>query len=132
MPRGCGWRTQAGGLVAAMYGPSSVRFRTPDGVCRARDRETNYPFSERIEFRVEAPKPVRFALTLRIPGWAAGSQTYLNQRELDARLEPGSFARIEQEFHPGDTLRLTLPMRLKMTAGPITVSPSSVVHWCTP
>jgi uncharacterized protein len=108
----------AGGLVAAMYGPSSVRFTTSEGVPVRVIEKTNYPFSSRIEFRVVAAKPVKLTLLLRIPGWAADAKLAWNQKDLPDRPQPGTFARIEREFSSGDVLRLTLPMRVKMTRWP--------------
>jgi uncharacterized protein len=107
-----------GGLVAAMYGPSSVSYMTPSGVPVRVIEKTNYPFSDKIEIRTESAKPVRFTLSLRIPGWTKDASLVLNGRPLTVPLEPGSFARIERVFSPDDVLLLTLPMRLKMTRWP--------------
>jgi hypothetical protein len=107
-----------GGLVAAMYGPSSVNFMTPSGIPVRVIERTNYPFSDKIEIRAESARPVRFALSLRIPGWTKDPSLTLNGRPLAVPLDPGSFARIERVFSPNDVLILTLPMRLKMTRWP--------------
>ncbi len=107
-----------GGLVAAMYGPSSVSFMTAAGVPVRVVEKTNYPFSEKIEIRIEPAKPVKFALSLRIPGWTRGASLLLNGQKLTVPLEPGTFARIERVFSLDDVLLLTVPMPLKMTRWP--------------
>ena len=63
------WMTDAaGGVVAAMYGPSVLKTRI-GGQDVTIVQETQYPFSEHVDFTVRTSKPVKFALSVRIPGW---------------------------------------------------------------
>jgi len=114
------WMRDAGnGLVAALYGPSEIRAQVgAAGQEVTITEETTYPFSEEITFTIQADAPVAFALSLRIPGWTTDATVRLNGQALDLPLTPGTFARIERTFQPGDQLTLTLPMALRLSEWP--------------
>ncbi len=109
----------AGGLVAALYGPCRITAEVGD---RRQPvtivQETQYPFGERIDLSIRTIKPVRFALTLRIPGWCRHAQVLVNGRRHAAKLGPASFVRVTQTFEHNDRITLILPMRLKLTRWP--------------
>ena len=92
-------------------------------------QETRYPWEGTSRIRVTPERPIRFALNVRIPGWvgndlwpgrlyetlaggAGAPRLTLNGRMLALRTEKG-FARIEREWHAGDTLELSLPMPVR-------------------
>ena len=104
------------GLVAALYGPSVVQARVgADGRFVTIEEITDYPFSERVEFSIQADGPVLFPLWLRIPGWCDRTAVAVNGDALAIELRPGSFAKLERVFASGDRVELSLPMRLKMS-----------------
>ncbi len=54
-----------GGLVAALYGPSRVKTTVgPNAQEVEIIQQTNYPFEEQIQFRINTSKPVGFPLSL--------------------------------------------------------------------
>jgi uncharacterized protein len=63
------WLRSADGLVAALYGASSLRTET-NGISVKIDQITDYPFDTGITFRVETAHPTEFRLSFRIPAWA--------------------------------------------------------------
>ena len=63
------WQRTAKGVVANLFGPSSVVVQI-DGVDVKIEQKTHYPFAHEIEFVVFAARPVSFELKLRRPGWA--------------------------------------------------------------
>jgi hypothetical protein len=103
--------TPDGGLAAVAYGPSTVTAPVGDGKTVTVHEETEYPFREGVRFRVETEAPVRFPLILRIPAWAEGARITVGGEEVTPA--PGTFHRVEREWAPGDTLELTLPMKLR-------------------
>ncbi len=112
------WMTDGkGALVAAMYGPSQVSFRTRDGRDVTVREATGYPFTDDIRFEITAARPVRFPLWLRIPGWAKGARVLVNGVEID-RPAPASFAVVEREHSTGDVVTLELPSRIELERGP--------------
>jgi hypothetical protein len=101
--------SQDDGLVAAAYAPCEVDTivrNTPVHVVE----ETDYPFRSLVQFRVNPAAPLAFPVLLRIPGWAAGTRIEVNGREQPVA-EPGTFARIERTWKPGDRLVIEFPLR---------------------
>ena len=108
-----------GGLVAALYAPGRVMATV--GPSRHEVivvEETQYPFSETIDFRVHTLSPVAFPLSLRIPGWCAKAQMLLNGQPLPVACEAGTFVKIRRTFCNNDRITLVLPMELKLSRWP--------------
>jgi hypothetical protein len=106
-------RTPEGGIAAMAYAPSTARFDV-QGTPVSITLETDYPFREKLKIRVTTPKPVRFPLVLRVPGWAAGALISVNDGAAKP-LKPGSFHRLQREWQDGAMVDLTFPMRAKAT-----------------
>jgi DUF1680 family protein len=92
-------------------------------------QETNYPWDGKVVIKVNPQNSKRFALNLRIPGWATGqplpSDLYhywdenhsevsltLNGQPLALNLKNG-FAVIERRWSKGDVVELNLPMPVR-------------------
>ena len=101
-------------------------------------QQTDYPWSGNVRIRVEPLRPTRFALRLRIPGWARNrpvpSDLYryddgiepavglsvngepvelsVNGEAVELQLEAG-FAVLDRTWNPGDTVDLVLPMPVR-------------------
>lgn len=103
--------------VAALYGASRFEFAV-GGQPVTIIEETAYPFGERIDFRVQSAQPIRFALSLRVPGWCRRATLSLNGAPLKRRLKPGTFVTLRRQFQPGDRLSLALPMELTLRHWP--------------
>ena len=93
---------------------------------------TDYPWQGRVTLHVDPVRPARFALALRVPGWARGeavpSQLYrfanagrtgdddvtltVNGHAVPIATVKG-YARIEREWRKGDVVQLNLPMRVR-------------------
>ncbi len=106
------WMRSAGasgdGLVATLYAPCTVDTHVGSQRVQLRE-ETDYPFRETIRITVTPEAPMRFPLQLRIPAWAAGASVRVNGVESES-VRPGSFARLERTWKPGDVVELHLPM----------------------
>ncbi|MCE9552695.1 MAG: glycoside hydrolase family 127 protein, partial [Planctomycetes bacterium] len=63
------WMKNDRGLVAVAYAPSRVE-TTINGHHVRVELATEYPFRERLDFTVTVAEPTKFAISLRIPGWA--------------------------------------------------------------
>ncbi len=73
--------------------------------------ETEYPWRETIRLIVAPERPGRFALAVRIPGWAQGAKAQVNGAALDLKaVTRKNYARIEREWRGGDEVLLTFPM----------------------
>jgi len=114
------WMTDStGGLAAVLYGPSRVKAAVGAGKSPIEiQQETNYPFEEDIHFVIHAERPVSFPLSFRIPAWCTAPRFYLNERPIPQPPVVQGFARMNREFHPGDRITLTLPMKTALSHWP--------------
>ena len=78
-------------------------------------QRTDYPWDGAVEMEVGLEKPSRFALHLRIPGWARSAEIAVNGESVEAPA-PGSYARLERVWRGGDRVQLRLPMPVELTA----------------
>lgn len=93
-------------------------------------QETKYPWDGRVTTTVSTSSPARFALNVRIPGWAQGEFTpgglykyesadrtpfelLVNGGKVPFTLNRG-FARIEREWNENDVVELELPMEIRL------------------
>jgi hypothetical protein len=105
--------TSTGGVVAALYGPSQFN-TTIDASPVTIDEQTDYPFSDTIQFVFHADHPVAFPFLVRIPGWTNQPEIDLNNQLMTNPGNPGSFTTIQRTFADGDTVTLHLPMPIKI------------------
>ncbi|MGW4084281.1 beta-L-arabinofuranosidase domain-containing protein [Streptomyces sp. NPDC004822] len=105
--------TPDGGLAAAMYAPSSVRTQVAGGTTVAVTEATDYPFGDTVTFTVSTPRPVRFPLVLRVPGWCDGPELRVNGAAFAASDGP-SWARVERTWRDGDTVRVRFPQQARL------------------
>lgn len=106
--------TPGNGLAAVMYGPSTVRARVGDGTEVAWTEDTRYPFEETITLRLKTPRPVTFPLYLRVPAWCATPRVQLNGKAQRFTARSSAYLRLDRTWNDGDTVRLTLPMRVSV------------------
>lgn len=102
--------TRDQGLAAALYSASRVTAKVADGVVVSIEENTRYPFEEAVELAVRTPRPARFPLYLRVPGWCARAGVSVRGERLDLAPKPLQYVRIEREWSDGDTVRVALPM----------------------
>ncbi len=104
-----------GGLVAALYGPGEITAKVGAGLMPVTIvEETDYPFDEKIHFKVRADSPVRFGLHLRIPGWCRGAKVLVNGRDTGLSAKAGTFVTLRRTFAGGDRVTLELPMEVRV------------------
>ena len=98
----------ADGIRILQYTPAEIRTHLVDGRPFGLRVETDYPTSGRIRITVlEAPRGTS-TISLRIPAWSTGAS-------LDGVPVGVGEARVEREFHEGDTLDLDLDVTPRVT-----------------
>jgi len=122
------------GLAAMLYGPCEVEAKVASGATVRIVEKTRYPFDEKIELTVTPSAAAQFPLYLRIPAWCDGAKIAINGRAWKRGQSPfvrstlravgangdcplfhaGQIARIARQWQPGDTVILTLPMRVRV------------------
>jgi DUF1680 family protein len=96
-------------IAVHLYGGNSADLSVGGRPVKIR-QVTDYPWSGRIVITVEPDAPARFALRLRIPGWAKGETLMLNGETIDTSRRELGYAAIEREWKPGDEVVLDLPI----------------------
>jgi hypothetical protein len=112
-----GQSDQADEVVAALFGPGRMETQVA-GMKLAIQEDTRYPFEQDVRFTLNPERPMRFTFSVRIPGWCRQPVLTLNGQPLVEGLTPGSFLRIEREWHPGDRVVLSLPFELALKRWP--------------
>ena len=112
------WKASAdNGLVAWMYGASTVRATVNKGVEVTVDQESDYPFDGAVRLTLHTESAVAFPLYLRVPGWCAEPVVSINGQDCELTGQ-GGYIRVERTWSDGDCLELDLPMQIALTRWP--------------
>jgi DUF1680 family protein len=104
-----------GGLAATLYGPCEVTTKVGDVVVRLRE-ETDYPFRNTIAVTVNPARAHAFPIRLRIPAWVVKATVAVNGKA-EREPTPGSFARLERTWRPGDRIEILFESRPRAVPG---------------
>jgi len=107
--------TQGNGLAAVLYSPCEMRAKVGDGAEIKIVEDTNYPFDENIVFTLSSPRPVKFPLHLRIPGWCEGAKLRINDKTQEVAVPAGRYLVIERLWKDGDRIELELPAKIALS-----------------
>jgi hypothetical protein len=73
---------------------------------------TNYPIEQGTTISVRGSG--RFDLHLRVPGWASAFRVEVNGERVPREAVPGSYFTLSRTWRSGDTVRVTIPFRLRV------------------
>jgi hypothetical protein len=104
--------TADGGLAASLYNASEVSAKVGAGSTVKIAETTDYPFSDTVQLKVATDKPISFPLYLRVPAWCENPSVTINGQVVQAEAKPESFMVINRSWSDGDSITLTLPMKL--------------------
>ncbi len=96
------------GLAVHLYAGGEARFKAGNVPVRLR-AQTEYPWQDRVEFRIEPAQAVEFTLQLRLPGWCRAPRLTLNGAVQEIENVAG-YARLRRVWQPGDRVGLEVPM----------------------
>lgn len=112
------WMATGGnGLAAVFYSANRVRARVGRGEEVVIREETDYPFGDTVQMQIQAKKPVRFPLALRIPSWARGPRLAVNGRP-EAVPAGAPWVTLERLWQNGDRIELVLPRQIEVRRWP--------------
>jgi len=103
------WWHDDDGVWVNLFTPSSVEW--PERGVRL-VQETRFPEEETVRITVRVERPTRFAMRVRVPYWSAGGRAALDGRALEGFAAPSSYFVVDRTWRDGESLQLTLPMRL--------------------
>ena len=104
-----------GGICASLYAPSEVTAKVTGGTEVKIVEQTDYPFSDAIQFMMSLAKPARFPLYLRVPAWCQRPEVQINSESRVVESEPPSYLAIDRTWNDGDVIRLRLPMKVAVS-----------------
>jgi DUF1680 family protein len=104
--------SSAEGIWIHLYGESQINVALPNDRNVRLTQHTRYPWDGRIEIAVDGEG--EFTLFLRIPGWSKGASLEINGESFGGRLTPGTYVAIDRVWGAGDTIRLDLPMDVRI------------------
>ena len=125
---GYAYASKRADVYVNLFIAGAVKIKTPNNVITLK-QQTRYPWDGQITIIVEPGQPQRFAVNVRVPGWAQNdpvpSDLYrfaeaseqkltfkVNGRSVRLEVEKG-FARIMRSWQAGDTIEVNLPMPMR-------------------
>ncbi|HOQ88858.1 MAG TPA: glycoside hydrolase family 127 protein [Candidatus Hydrogenedentes bacterium] len=104
------------GPVLCLYDPVRIAAKTPAGHTVAIAVDTDYPQGGIVRINVDPEREEKFSLRLRIPAWSVRTSLKVNGETIP--VQPGSFARVDRIWRPGDRVELELDMRARVIDAP--------------
>jgi len=106
------YATADNGIAALVYGPSEVTAKVADGKEVTIVEETNYPFNEDIQFKINTNEDVKFPFHLRVPEWCKTAKVFVNGEPVEA--DPiENIIVINREWKDNDELVIHLGMEFR-------------------
>lgn len=122
------YATRGDDIYANLFIQSTAKITTASNKVSI-SQTTGYPWDGDILFTIDPDKAGKWALRVRIPGWATGTPVpsdlyafaddkdgrwdiYVNGKKVNANLEDG-YAVISRDWKKGDEVRLSLPMEVR-------------------
>jgi hypothetical protein len=109
------WYRRGSRLITGLHAPNRLR-TVIDDIPVQIVVETDYPFGEKLVYRMEVGVPVRFEIWLRIPGWCEEPKIETNFGNPPTMIR--GFASFEREWSSGDQITLEIPQRVKSVTRP--------------
>ncbi|MGB9595356.1 MAG: beta-L-arabinofuranosidase domain-containing protein [Candidatus Poribacteria bacterium] len=97
------------GLAIVAYAPSEVNINLSGSSVNA-ILETDYPFSDKLNFIIKTDKSIEFPLYLRIPSWADNAEIKIGNDVIKAK--SGTYHKIVHKWLGITPLTLHLPMKV--------------------
>lgn len=120
------YATADNGVAAIIYGANETSMKVANGTPIKIIEETNYPFEETINFKIETSKKVSFPFYLRIPSWTSDAEVKINGKKVNHSLTPNKYLCIDREWKNGDKITLHFPMNIEVKRWQVNQNSASV------
>jgi DUF1680 family protein len=77
------------------------------------DQVSDYPVSDKIEFRINPEKPESFAISFRIPSWSTNTFISVNGTEI-TDIMPGTYKQIKRVWNKNDVVAIKIDLSAKL------------------
>jgi len=105
------------GLQVNLFVDSEMQHVLPDGTEVRLTQTTEYPWGENATIALKLDSPIRFVLSLRIPGWCEGSIAFVNGRPVTGSERDWGYWRIDRLWKNKDVVKLCLPLNPRVIPG---------------
>lgn len=114
-------------LLVNMFVASTLRWKDK-GLTLV--QETEFPFGETTNLKLQLEKKHKFKIRLRHPSWVPSGQmkATVNGKQQNAQSESSTYITLEREWKDGDVITLTLPMHTTFEKLPDGSSWGSFIH----
>jgi len=102
------------GFYVNLFAASAIEWRQ-GGQPLSLHMATEFPFRPDVELRIEASRPVRARIRVRVPAWAAGDMVVHAGGAAPVTGKAGSYVTLDRLWRNGDTVSFTLPMDFRIT-----------------
>jgi DUF1680 family protein len=92
--------------------PATITWETEGRTVRLA-LQTGYPETDAVTMRLDLAQAANFALRLRVPACSAGVSFKVNGNPVDAGAHPGECASMRRDWHGGDRIEMTIPLRFR-------------------
>lgn len=83
------------------------------------EQQTDFPIEPSTKLIIHTPKAVELAINIRIPYWADNGVTVkINKENQSITAEPSSYLTLERLWQDGDSIEITMPMKLHLSSLP--------------
>jgi len=107
--------TPDNGVGVAIYSACEAKIKVGNGVEIQIIEETQYPFNEKIEFKIQTPQNVQFPFYLGLPSWTNNKAILkINGKKCPIELKSGKYACINREWKNNDVVSLIFPMEFSL------------------
>ncbi|MBK8504364.1 MAG: glycoside hydrolase family 127 protein [Saprospiraceae bacterium] len=106
------YATSDNGVAALVYGPSEVEIKVAGGKQIKITEETNYPFDEKISFKIQTTEYIEFPFHLRIPEWCKKYSLKIND-EIIVQEPNDQIIQLDRIWTNDDKVELILNMDIR-------------------
>lgn len=108
------YSTSAEGLWTHLYHNSQLNWQLENGRKIQVTQATDYPWQNTVQFIVSPESESHFKFFLRIPEWSNRTVIRVNNEGEQEISQPGSYFALNRLWKPGDQVRLTFEMPVKL------------------
>lgn len=98
------------------YDGHALDWRLPSGLKLKAEMKTGFPWDGDVSYTVTPERAHEFTLHLRIPEWSAATRISVNGTAAIGKAAPNSYFAIRRTWKPGDVVKLSFDMGVKLIA----------------
>ncbi len=104
------------GLWLHFYENHSLDWRLPSGLRIKAEMKTGLPWDGGVSYTLSPERAAEFTLRLRIPEWSAATTVSVNGSAIAGKAAPNSYFAIKRTWKPGDVVKVSFDMGVKLVA----------------